>query len=147
MAQPQFSVQHFLTCLSVHWEGTPGPKTARTLEGVGYYLRMEAGMEPPFRIEELWLYARFYRKSGATGKRRFRIVFQRINHPHPSLKQVFDLGEAPFTKPDGVIDIAWPIRPCFFKTAGLHEFRLQTKIKILLGMKWKTVATTHLSIE
>jgi len=147
MAQAPFSVQHFLTCLSVHWEGTPGPKTARTLEGVGYNLKMSPGMEPPFRIEELWLYARFYRLRDAIKERTFRAAMSRVATPDDGYRRKVELGKVRFTKSDGVIDVAWAIRPCIFRLAGLYEFRLQSRAKTLLGIRWKTVATDYIMIE
>lgn len=49
MANPKFSVQHFVACLNAPWEGTPGPNTLRTLGGVGYVYRV-----PPDTFGSLW---------------------------------------------------------------------------------------------
>ena len=34
VARPKFFVQHFIACLNTAWQGPPGPRTYRDLEGV-----------------------------------------------------------------------------------------------------------------
>jgi hypothetical protein len=36
MARPKLYAQHFVACRRVEWIGTPGPNTARVLDGVSY---------------------------------------------------------------------------------------------------------------
>jgi hypothetical protein len=73
MARPKFYVQHFVACLNAAWEGLPGPRTARTLEGVIHRFGVPPSAEPEFLFDEVWLYARLFRTNQGEGTREFSI--------------------------------------------------------------------------
>jgi hypothetical protein len=147
MPRTTFTTKHFLACLAVSWEGSPGAKTRRTLEGVGYNVEMGEGVEPPFVLSEIWFFARFYRTGDSAGPRRFRIVQRRTHNTHSVPKVTFELGDVSFVKPDGVVDVAWPIRSVEFRAGGQYEFRLQSLRRTKLGLRWKTESVEYLGIE
>ena len=147
MPRTTFTTKHFLACLSVSWEGTPGTKTRRTLEGVGYTLEMPPGAEPPFELDELWLFARFYRKGAVGRDPRMRLVVTRLTGSRPIRFRPVDLGSVSMSHVEGVIDIAWPIRPFSIVLGGRYEIRLQTVRQTFRGLKWKTVGREYLFIE
>jgi hypothetical protein len=67
MPRPKFVVQHFVACQNVSWEGLPGPRTARTLEGVIHCFGVAPTAEPEFEFPEVWLYARLFRTNQVEG--------------------------------------------------------------------------------
>lgn len=73
MAKAKFAVQHFVACLNAAWDGTPGPRTTRTLERVGYDYAIPPDTEFPFEEIEFWVYARFYRVGTVNGSRGFSL--------------------------------------------------------------------------
>ena len=43
MARPKIEVKQFVVCRGAPWEGVPGPRTARTLEGVCHRIGVPPG--------------------------------------------------------------------------------------------------------
>src|SRR3569623_655291 len=110
--RPMFEVVVFLACRRADPEGPHGPhatlRLPYTLEGVSYTFRIDdPAAEPPFGIDELWLYLRFFRRRGTMfTKRRFGLKVFAVSGdgstspvPHPAASTTldpFDLGEVPF---------------------------------------------------
>lgn len=134
-------------CLAVHWEGAAGPKTKRTLEGVGYHLRMEAGMEPPFEIGELWFYARIFRYGEGRFRKRFRVKIGLWTPACLKFTWHHQLGEVTTQITDGIIEVSWPIRPCIFPLPGIYEARLQSLHRTEIGLRWITKKVEYFSVE
>src|SRR5437868_8950468 len=102
-----FEVVVFLACRRASPEGPLGPgalaRLPYTLEGVTYTFQIgDPAAEPPFRIEELWLYLRFSRTSATGFTRRFGLRILAVNNDgsrtpvaHPAVPPTtgpFDLG-------------------------------------------------------
>jgi hypothetical protein len=136
-----------MACLAVHWDGTPGPKTKRTLEGVGYHLRMSPGMEPPFSISELWLFVRIFRFGEGRFKKRFRAKFGRRTPRGLVDMWQHPLGIVETQIPNAILDRAWPIRPCIFPLSGAYEVRLQSLQRTEIGLRWTTTKVEYFSVE
>ncbi|HEY3787393.1 MAG TPA: hypothetical protein VGL71_01005, partial [Urbifossiella sp.] len=130
MARPRFHVQHFMACLNAAWEGAPGPRTLRTLEGVGYWHAVPPDTEFPYSELEVWLYARFYRIGDVIDGRRLPSLVVNWHNAPDGLRKLdtWDLGTVRFSDRNSIINMAWPVRPLLFPGEGLYEFQLLVEI-------------------
>jgi hypothetical protein len=148
MTVPEFTVQHFLVCQSVAWEGPAGPRTLRTLEGVGYRIVVPPAAEPDFEFEVLWVYSRLIRRNHVEGKTLFRIVAIWHDGPRPPRRVwAYQLLPVRMTSHQDVVEIAWPLRPAVFPGLGRFELRLQWHSSASIGRRWRTMARDFLLIE
>jgi hypothetical protein len=79
MPRPRFVVKHFIACTNASWEGLPGPRTARTLEGVSYAYKVPPDAESP--VIEFWLYSRLLLLNRVSGERRFSVDIYWLDAP------------------------------------------------------------------
>jgi hypothetical protein len=148
MARPKFSVQHFVACLSVSWEGFPGSKTARTLEGVIHRFSVATGAEPGFEFDEVWLYARLFRSNQVEGTRQFSVKLVWLDAPGGA-RDVLSrpLSIVRFTNAEPIVNMAWALRPIEFPGLGQYEFRLRTNVRRRVGTAQRIVAREFIQIE
>jgi hypothetical protein len=148
MARPKFSVQHFVACLGVSWEGLPGPNTPRTLEGVCYQYGVPPSTEPPIAFEILWLFVRLFRTNNAEGSRGFSVNVVWLDHPGGSRLVVRrDLGQLRLSNAHPVADVAWAIRNLRLPGFGRYELQLRCLSRKVTGLKRRIVAREYIRIE
>jgi hypothetical protein len=148
MARPKFSVQHFVACLNAPWEGLPGPRTPRTLEGVHHVFAVPSGAEPSFSFDEIWLYARLFRTNQAEGRREFSVRLIWLDAPG-SARHVFIRSLTPvrFSNREPIANVAWSLRPTLFPGLGQYEFRLRARVRRWSRTKHAIVAREFIRIE
>jgi hypothetical protein len=160
-----FDVVVFLACRNASPEGPRGPgatlRLPYTLEGVSYTFRIDdPAAEPPFGLDELWLYVRFFRRRGtASVSRRFGLrVFAvnddgtRVPVPHPAgsaSPDPFDLGDVPFPAHQPAVSWPFPVRNLLIPRRGGYEFQLFVRQRrpVWPGDEWRHVASHHIAVE
>lgn len=148
MAKPKFSVQHFVACLNAAWEGLPGPRTARTLEGVHHAFTVSPSAEPPYSFDEIWLYARLFRTDQTEGRRDFSVRTVWLDAPGGAREVLTQrLTPVRLSNAEPVANAAWSIRPMTFPGLGQYEFRLRTRVRQFAGSRWLVVAREYIRIE
>src|SRR5205085_6516795 len=63
MRRPTLTVQHFIACSSVVVRNV-GPQNPYTLKDVCYFIEVPADREWPVRLDDFWLFARFFNGRG-----------------------------------------------------------------------------------
>jgi hypothetical protein len=149
MAKPKFSVQHFIACLNAAWEGSPGSRTARTLEGVHHIFVVPPGAEPPFSFGEVWLYVRLFRTNQSEGRREFSVRLIWLDAlGGPQHVFIRPLMPVRFSNQEPVANVAWAVRPVVFPGVGQYEFRLRARTRRKWsGTKHAIVAREFITIE
>jgi hypothetical protein len=159
-----FEVVAFLACRRASPEGTYNPgalaRLPYTLEGVSYTFQIaDPAVEPPFHIEELWLYLRFSRTHRVGFTRRFGLRIMglddnnnRIQVPYPAVPstlQPFSLGEFIFPGHSPVTSKPVVVRDLVLPRRGRYEFRLLAERKRTnwRGSMWRWVASHFIAVE
>jgi hypothetical protein len=125
MPKPKIRLQHFIACSNILWEGLPGPKTSRTLEGVNHRVSFPPDTEPPLVIKYLWFYARLFRVNREIGTLRFRLEIQWYDHPNgEETYQHWDLDPVIIRGNGGVVNVAWLVRDLSLPGWGWYGFKL-----------------------
>jgi hypothetical protein len=147
MARPKFHVQHFVACLNAAWDGTPGPRTTRTLERVGYDYAIPPDTEFPFEEFEFWVYARFYRVGTVDGPRTFALdVFWHDAPGGVTRIGGRSLGTVRFSARFPVVSAAWPVRPLVFPGEGMYEFQLLVELHRSWGSEYRPLRSEFIRI-
>jgi hypothetical protein len=134
MPRPNFSVQHFVACLNVSWEGLPGPNTPKTLEGVCHQYGVPTSTEPPLVFEVLWLFVRLFRMNDVEGYRDFSVNVVWLDHPDGRwLVSRRFLGQIRLSNAHPIADAAWAIRKLKFPGFGRYELQLRCLTRTVLG--------------
>jgi hypothetical protein len=148
MARPKFAVQHFMACLNAAWEGSPGPDTAHTLEGVTYAYGVPPDTEFPIRLEELWFYARLFLLNGVGGTRHFTVDTIWSDAPGGDRVVRSDTVTPVTFRPNHpVVNRPWVIRPVEFPGLGRYEFQLFCELRHWSGSRKQRVAREFIRIE
>ena len=148
MARPKFSVQHFVACLNAAWEGLPGPRTARTLEGVHHVYAIPSNAEPPFSFDDFWLYARLFRTNLAEGVREFSVRLIWLDAPAgPRHVSTRPLTSVRFSDREPIANAAWSYRPALLPGRGQYEFRLRVRTRKWSRTRHAVVAREFIRIE
>jgi hypothetical protein len=128
MAKPTFIVNQAIACLAVGWEGPAGPRTLRTLEGIGYTRETPPGSEYP--EIDLWLYLRLFRTNNETVARRIRIDVFWLDAPGGE-RWIFTYphGRVQFGSDTAVLETALHLGTIPFQGRGRYEFRIVCKRK------------------
>lgn len=159
-----FEVVVFVACRRASPEGIPGPgatlRLPYTLEGVSYTFRIDdPAAEPPFGIDELWLYVRFFRRRGRSFvyRRLGLLVFainddgSRTHVPHPAgsaSADPFDLGDVPFPANQPAVSWPFPVRHLLLPRRGQYEFQLLVRRrKPSWQGEWHLVGSHYLVVE
>ena len=146
MARVKFRVKHLIACTSAAWDGMPGAKTARTLEGVNY----RYGVSPDAELPELdfWLYARFILTNGIDGIRDFSIGLYWLDAPEGDRWiGTRHLGQVRFRSVLPVANAAWSLPNLKFPGRGRFEFRLTCELQTWRGKFDRDVASETIWIE
>lgn len=148
MARPKFHVQHFVACLSVSWDGTPGPNTPRTLEGVCHSYGVPPDVELPVIFEVLWLFARLFRTNQKDGSRDFSVAVIWLDNPTgPRLVTRRPLGQVRLSTAHPIADVAWALRGLRLPGFGRYEFRLRCATRTRIRSGHLIVAREYIRIE
>jgi hypothetical protein len=148
MARPKFSVQHFMACLNVAWEGIPGPNVPRTLEGVCHQYSVPFSVEPPIVFEALWLFVRLFRTNDLQGYREFSASVIWLDHPDGRLLVTRRLlGQIRLSNAHPIADVAWAIRNLRLPGFGQYEIQLRCLSRTVLGPKWRIADREYIRIE
>jgi hypothetical protein len=160
-----FEVIVFLACRRADPEGPRGPgatlRLPYTLEGVSYTFQIDdPAAEPPFGLDELWLYVRFFRRRGtAFVNRRFGLRVFAVNDdgsltpvPHPAgstSADPFDLGDVPFPANQTAVSWPFPVRHLLLPRRGQYEFGLYVRRRkpVWQGDRWVHVGSHHIAVE
>lgn len=123
VARPGLSIQVFVACGLVEWDGPPARRTSRTLHQVAYIYRTDAPGGFPYETT-LWLFARLahYRRREFTRELWLTLVW----HDDPQLRpEVWSrrFQTATFRPEVPVRDVAAPVTGVF-EGPGRYEFRL-----------------------
>jgi hypothetical protein len=146
MARPKFSVQHFVACLKAAWEGQPGPRTARTLEGVIHRFGVPPVAEPTFFFDEVWLYARLFRTNQIEGTRAFSVRLLWLDSPGGAIAVwTRRVSNVRFSNAEPVANVAWALRPVEFPGLGLYEFQL--RVRRGARIRRRVIAREYIRIE
>lgn len=147
MARPKFFVQHFVACLNASWQGPPGPRTYRDLEGVSDVYVVPPGTEAP-EFEEFWVYARLILTNGVSGGRTFAVeVARHTGDENEPAFSSYVFTPVMFRTRNSVVNVAWPLRPMTFPSAGEYVLRLLCEVKSWSGTRWKVVAREFIKVE
>jgi hypothetical protein len=115
-------VQHFLACPSVT-VARAAAGNPYTLRDVGYHFDVPAGREWPVRLDDLWLYVRFF---DGRGTRDFAVGVWWLDAPgRPLLVCEFDPLVVRFPPGDSVHSRVWRVAAVRYPGPGRYEFRLR----------------------
>lgn len=160
-----FELVVFLACRNATPEGPRGPgatlRLPYTLEGVSYTFQIDdPAAEPPFGLDEVWLYMRFFRRRGTAfvtrelGLRVFAVnpdgSRSLVPHPTGSSRRVpFSLGHVPFPANQPVVSWPVPVRNLVLPARGQYEFRLLVRRRkpSLRGRWWAHVGSHFIVLE
>ncbi|MCI0704681.1 MAG: hypothetical protein L0241_26800 [Planctomycetia bacterium] len=160
-----FEVVVFLACRRATPEGPRGPgatlRLPYTLEGVTYTFQIDdPAAEPPFGLDEIWLYLRFFRRRGtAFVRREFGLRVLAVNDdgsrtlvPYPAgsaSRAPYSLGNVPFPAKQPVVSWPFPIRNLVFPSRGQYEFRLLVRRRkpSWRGAWWSYVGSHFIALE
>jgi hypothetical protein len=135
MARPKVDVKHFVVCRAASWDGLPGPRTPRTLEGVCYRYGVPPGTEFPFEVDELWTYLRAFNMNAGASTVPFFLGFIWTDAPGgPQRVWTRRYAQITFRSTHGVVEAAFSIRPVAFPGLGWYEFLLSREVR----SRWKT---------
>ncbi len=135
MARPKVDVRHFLLCRSAPWEGIPGSRTPRTLEGVSHYHAVPPGTELPLEIDELWTDLRVFNMNSGDGRVAFYLSLYWLDSPTGSRRLwTRPYARIPFRSSRGVVEAAYSVGPLRIPGTGWYEFRLLREVRL----RWKT---------
>jgi hypothetical protein len=159
-----FEVVAFLAYRRATPEGSYNPgsliRLPYTLEGVSYTFRIDDPVaEPPFHIEEMWLYLRFSRSHPIGFTKRFALRVMelsdnndRVPIPYPTVPptlEPFGLGEFMFPGHSPVTSKPVVVRDLVLPRRGRYEFRLlaERKKPNWRGSMWRWVASHFIAVE
>lgn len=158
-----FELVVFLACRRAAPEGSRGPgatlRLPYTLEGVSYTFQIDdPAAEPPFGLDEVWLYLRFFRRRGtgfATRELGLRVLAvnpdgSRSVVPHPvGSRSPFRLGRIPFPAHQPAVSWPVPVRNLLLPSRGQYEFRLLVRRRKLTwgGKRWAYVGSHYIVLE
>lgn len=121
MARPKFHVQHFLACPDVVATRAV-PDSPYTLRDVSYHFDVPASQEWPVRLDELWLYVRFFNGRG-TGY--FAVDVAWVDSPD-GVEEVCSFDPIAVVFPtDPVHNRAWRVSTVWYPGPGRYRFRLR----------------------
>src|SRR4051812_42462375 len=122
MARPKLDVKHFIVCRAAPWDGSPGPFTPRTLEGVCHRIEVPPGAEAPFDVEELWTYLRVFNMNAGTAAIPFHLALIWNDAPgKPQRVWTRPYTRIPFRPNRGVVEAAFSVRSVAFPGLGWYE--------------------------
>lgn len=122
MARSRLRVQHLMACPSVA-VARAAPGNPYTLRDVGYYFDVPADQEWPVRLDDLWLYVRFF---DGRGTRDFAIEVWWHDAPGGSVLVCdFDPLVVRFPPGDAVHSRVWRVAAVRYPGPGRYEFRLR----------------------
>lgn len=123
MAKPKFVVQHFLVCQDAPWLGVPGPRTLRSLEGVGYYHSIPANAEMPEL--DFWVYLRLFQTNNVTGRCKLKIDLIWLDAPQRQRRiRTFQPAVAQFWAQSPIVELTVHLDTFQIPGRGRFEFRL-----------------------
>src|SRR5687767_5009491 len=135
MARPKLDVKHFIVCRAAPWEGPPGPRTPRTLEGVCHRIVVPPAAEAPYDVEELWTYLRVFNMSAGAATIPFFLALIWSDAPGgPQRLWTRYYADILFRPNRAVVEAAHSVRPIRFPGAGWYEFRLSREHR----SRWRT---------
>lgn len=128
MVRPKFSVQHFLACSDVVVVRV-APDNPYTLRDVSYNIDVPPEQEWPIRLNELWLYVRFF---NGRGTRYFAVDVAWLDSPS-GVQEIcsFDPMTVPFPS-DPVHSRALRVSSVRYPGPGRYRFRLRRSGKARL---------------
>lgn len=146
MPRPQFVVQHFLVCQDAPWQGAAGPRTLRTLEGVGYYQTVPADAEMPEL--DLWAYLRLFLTNGVSGQRRLWVEVYWLDAPEASRRlRSYPVSQVQFWAHSPVAELTLRINGLQIPGRGRLEFRLLFRKRSRLhGVRSEVMAREYIHI-
>jgi hypothetical protein len=148
MARPKFDVKQFVVCRAAPWEGQPGPRTPRTLEGVCHRYGVPPGTEFPFEVPELWTYFRVFNTNGGTGVVPLFLSLWWTDAPGGALRVwTRAFTQLNFRPGRGVIEAALSVPLIAFPGPGWYEFRLAREVRLRWRTRRAIVARDQLFIE
>lgn len=122
MAGSRLRVQHLVACPFVA-VGRAAAGNPYTLRDVGYYFDVPADREWPVRLDDLWLYVRFFDGRGAQD---FAVGVWWLDAPGgPQLVCEFDPLVVRFPPGDAVHSRVWRVAAVRYPGPGCYEFRLR----------------------
>ena len=123
MASSAIHAHAFLVCLSVAWDGTPGPNTSRTLERVSYVYRTDTPDGFPFQTD-FWLFVRLgHRRRQGVAKTLYLTL---VWHDDPELRPEAWTRRFPdvSVRPEVTVRDIAARAAGVFEGPGRYEFRL-----------------------
>jgi hypothetical protein len=118
----KFGVQHFIACPTI-LVVRAAPDNPYTLRDVSYHFDIPADQEWPVRLDDLWLYVRFF---NGRGVRNYAIDVTWLDAPNQQRTVcTFDPIAVRFPRADSVHSRAWRVAAVRYPGPGRYRFRLR----------------------
>lgn len=122
MAKPRFAVQHFVACPGVEVQSV-AIENPHTLRDVNYTFEVPAEREWPVRLDDFWVYARFF---NGIGRREFSVQVHWLDARLKPVEVCEFLGiNVVFPVGYSVISRAWRFDSIRFPGPGRYLLRLR----------------------
>jgi hypothetical protein len=159
MALPKFDIHVMLACHHARLESNRKAEAASiasppySLLGVSYTFWVEPHQEPPFAVEEFWIYLRLVCTNNAAGERKLGLRVLAVNDDNTrtnvSPNGIIRLGAVRFSEQSPVVSFARPIRKLEVPRKGRYELRVYVKRNkpSIRGKNWRWVGSHHIMVE
>jgi hypothetical protein len=139
MAKRRLTVQHFIACPDIRVVRA-APDNPYTLRDVSYYYDVPGDQEWPVRLDDLWLYVRFF---GGRRTRAFGVDVRWLDAPNrPQLICEYDPLVVYFRPGETVHSRAWRFGTIRYPGPGRYHFRLRRS-----DDDTRTLANEYISIR